>query len=204
MAGAHQSGPRHPGMAAHRKSGNCGRDPLWKAASSDAALRNAGAFDPGGGVEANHVGLPRMLPEIPAPFPAKGQAGSRTCRGEASRARSRFPRRRIREHGKRCHHVVLAAGLLTAELAGAISAVTLGRTPRVGSTASIAAHVPGPAERGLLSMTIIDRKDIERSGIRYLSELLLSRSTFNAFGLHRAHFLGNGQTMFRWARPACL
>ena len=148
-----------------------------------------------GGVEAGRAGPERMPRGVPAPFPAKGLAGPRRCPGEASRARSRSGRRRIREHAGRCRHAVLAAGLLTAALAGAVSAETPGRPPHAGGVASIGTHVPGSADRGLLPITVIDRGDIERSGIRYLGELLLSRSAFNAFGVHRAHFLGNGQTM---------
>ena len=68
---------------------------------------------------------------------------------------------------------------------------------------SVASRVVDVADRQLLPVAIIDRQDIERSGVRNLQQLLNDRALYNAFGLHSAFFLGRS-TGFGWGRTAIL
>ena len=67
-----------------------------------------------------------------------------------------------------------------------------------------AAAVLGPAIAAMMVVTgaqaaaarpvaVIDRRDIEMSGLTNVRELLLSRSVYNSFGLHRPFVLGTGR-----------
>ena len=49
------------------------------------------------------------------------------------------------------------------------------------------------AAKTLRPIAVIDRRDIEMSGLTNVGELLLSRAVFNSFGLHRPFVLGNGR-----------
>ena len=56
----------------------------------------------------------------------------------------------------------------------------------VALAAAPAAEMPRP-------VAVIDRTDIEMSGLTNVGELLLSRSIYNDFGLHRPFVLGTGR-----------
>ena len=86
-------------------------------------------------------------------------------------------------------------------LAALAVATLLSATPALAETAdeqeasvavasNIASATAAPA-RGVV--TVIDRDDIALSGVRTVSDLLLSRSTYNSFGLHRPFVLGTGR-----------
>ena len=49
------------------------------------------------------------------------------------------------------------------------------------------------AVKTLRPVAVIDRRDIEMSGLTNVGELLLSRAVFNSFGLHRPFVLGTGR-----------
>lgn len=90
---------------------------------------------------------------------------------------------------------VITMVVLAALGPGAAFAETGQQSSFADDASSVATIVPGLADQGLLPIAVIDREDIERSGIRNLQELILSRAEFNAFGLHRALFLGRGAVM---------
>ncbi len=94
-----------------------------------------------------------------------------------------------------CQRAIAAAVLLTGPLAGAVAAETSNGASHTGNPSSVASHIPNLPDQGLLPVGIIERQDIERSGIRYLRELLGDRQALNAFGLRRPFFLGTGYTL---------
>ena len=57
---------------------------------------------------------------------------------------------------------------------------------------SVASHIPSAGMRGA-PVTVIDRNDIEMSGIRNLYDLLTSRRSYNSFGVNRPYILGGGR-----------
>ena len=57
--------------------------------------------------------------------------------------------------------------------------------------ASVASHIPQLAVDAVRPVAVIDREDIALSGMRTVSDLLVSRQRFNSFGLHRVLFLGS-------------
>ena len=86
-------------------------------------------------------------------------------------------------------------------LAALAVATLLSATPALAETAdeqeasvavasNIASATATPV-RGVV--TVIDREDIVLSGMRTVSDLLLSRLTYNSFGLHRPFVLGTGR-----------
>ena len=90
---------------------------------------------------------------------------------------------------------VLTMALLTILDRGAAFAETAQPSSFAGDASTVATIVPGLADRGLAPTAVIDREEIERSGVRNLAELILNRASFNAFGLHRTFFLGSGAVM---------
>ena len=60
--------------------------------------------------------------------------------------------------------------------------------------ASVASHIPQAAADPVRPVAVIDREDIAISGMRTVSDLLVSRQRFNSFGLHRVLFLGSRVT----------
>ena len=57
---------------------------------------------------------------------------------------------------------------------------------------SVASHIQGAGET-VRPVAVIEREDIAFSGMRTVSDLLLSRLTYNSFGLHRPLVLGTGR-----------
>ena len=55
----------------------------------------------------------------------------------------------------------------------------------------MASHIPQLAVDAVRPVAVIDREDIALSGMRTVSDLLVSRQRFNSFGLHRVLFLGS-------------
>ena len=58
---------------------------------------------------------------------------------------------------------------------------------------SVASHIPAAAADAVRPVTVIDRTDIALSGMRTVSDLLLSRLDYNSFGLGRPFVLGSGR-----------
>ena len=56
---------------------------------------------------------------------------------------------------------------------------------------SVASHIPEAAVDPVRPVAAIDREEIALSGMRTVSDLLVSRQRFNSFGLHRVLFLGS-------------
>ncbi len=98
--------------------------------------------------------------------------------------------------------VLVAAALAVILGAVASRAADADRTADVGNP-SVVSHIPDMASQQLMPVAIIDRQDIERSGIRNLQELLYNRALYNAFGLQSAFFLGRS-TGFGWGRTVIL
>ena len=90
---------------------------------------------------------------------------------------------------------VLTMALLAVLDRGAAFAETAQPSSFAGDASTVATIVPGLADQGLAPIAVINREDIERSGVRNLAELILNRASFNAFGLHRTFFLGSGAVM---------
>ena len=57
--------------------------------------------------------------------------------------------------------------------------------------ASVASHIPEAGVDPVRPVAVIDREEIALSGMRTVSDLLVSRQRFNSFGLHRVLFLGS-------------
>ena len=98
--------------------------------------------------------------------------------------------------------VLTAATLAVILGAVAASAADADRAADTGNP-SVASRIVDVANRQLLPVAIIDRQDIERSGVRNLKQLLYDRALYNAFGLHSAFFLGRS-IGFGWGRTAIL
>ena len=69
-----------------------------------------------------------------------------------------------------------------------------GQEMAAGSELSVASHIPSTAADPAGHVTAIDRNDIELSGMKNISDLLLSRLGYNSFGLYRPFVLGSGRT----------
>ncbi len=59
---------------------------------------------------------------------------------------------------------------------------------------SIASHIPESPANAQHVVSVISQKDIELSGMRNVSELLLSRAVYNAFGIYKPLILGSSRT----------
>ena len=76
---------------------------------------------------------------------------------------------------------------------------TLVASPQVGATGgglSVASHIPEAAEDAGRPVTVIDRTDIELSGLRNLWDLSEGRLHYNSFGFYRPLVLGGGRLAF--------
>ena len=104
----------------------------------------------------------------------------------ASRYRS-LPRRLVSER----RAVTNVVGTLALTLV-----VTAAEADAAGGGRSAADHVSVPAAEAMTPLTVIDRADIELSGVRNVYDLLFSRRSYNAFGLSRASPLGSGRSLF--------
>ena len=58
---------------------------------------------------------------------------------------------------------------------------------------SVASHIPAAATDAARPLAVIDRNDIELSGMKNVWDLLRSRTGYNSFGLHRPFVLGSGR-----------
>ena len=58
---------------------------------------------------------------------------------------------------------------------------------------SVASHIPAAATGAARPLAVIDRNDIELSGMKNVWDLLRSRTGYNYFGLHRPFVLGSGR-----------
>ena len=58
---------------------------------------------------------------------------------------------------------------------------------------SVASHIPYALADPVRPLAVIDRTDIELSGMSNVSDLLLSRLDYNSFGVHRPFVLGSGR-----------
>ena len=74
-------------------------------------------------------------------------------------------------------------------IAGAFSAIPV-RGEAADERWSVASHIPAAAADPVRAVTVIDREDIALSGMRTVSDLLISRLRHNSFGLYRPLFLG--------------
>ena len=95
-----------------------------------------------------------------------------------------------RFHYERFHGRRTPAPRVTAAV---MIAATLFMAPSQGTTgereASVASHIPQATEDPVRPLAVIDREDIARSGMRTVSDLLVSRQRFNSFGLNRVLLL---------------
>ena len=89
-------------------------------------------------------------------------------------------------HGARAIFGALAA------LAIIAAAAVASRSEAADGGPSVASHIPSTAPYGA-PMAVIDRTDIELSGMKNVRDLLLSRLKYNSFGIHRPFVLGSGR-----------
>ena len=104
-------------------------------------------------------------------------------------------RRRFRCTARGCH----APERLVPILALALFAAASGAAAEdEGPAGKPAAAEPGPvlAAAAMRPVTVIDRADIELSGVKNVYELLFSRRHFNRFGLRGVTPLGSGRAVF--------
>lgn len=76
---------------------------------------------------------------------------------------------------------------------------TLATSPHVGATGgelSVASHIPGAAVDADRPVTVIDRTEIELSGLMNLWDLMAGRRHYNSFGFYRPLVLGAGRFAF--------
>ena len=65
-----------------------------------------------------------------------------------------------------------------------------------GGELSVASHIPGAATDSDRPVTVIDRTDIELSGLANLWDILAGRLPYNSFGFYRPLVLGGGRFAF--------
>ncbi len=102
--------------------------------------------------------------------------------------RIRLPRLPVRERRARA--------ILRPVAALAIVAVTCAASPQVeaaGGGLGVSSHIPAAAADAARPLAVIDRTDIELSGMKNVSDLLLGRLHYNSFGAHRPFVLGSGR-----------
>ncbi len=76
---------------------------------------------------------------------------------------------------------------------------TVAASPQVeaaGGELSVASHIPGAAEDAARPVTVIDRTDIELSGLMNLWDLLAGRLHYNSFGFYRPLILSGERFAF--------
>ena len=76
---------------------------------------------------------------------------------------------------------------------------TFAASPQVeaaGGELSVASHIPGASEDSDRPVTVIDRTDIELSGLMNLWDVLAGRLHYNSFGFYRPLVLGGGRFAF--------
>ena len=61
---------------------------------------------------------------------------------------------------------------------------------------SVASRIPSSPADAARPVAVIDREDIELSGMTNVHDLLADRSAYNGFGLHRPLVLGSGRAVF--------
>ena len=72
-------------------------------------------------------------------------------------------------------------------------------SPQVEATGgglSVASHIPDATADAARPLTVIDRTDIELSGMKNLWDLLAGRLKYNSFGFYRPLALGSGRFAF--------
>ena len=97
------------------------------------------------------------------------------------------PPARVSARDRRAPLVLHAIAALM--IAGALSAIPV-RGEAADERRSVASHIPAAAADPVRPVTVIDREDIALSGMRTVSDLLISRLRHNSFGLYRPLFLG--------------
>ena len=104
-------------------------------------------------------------------------------------ARVPLPRLRIRD--RRAHAILRPVAALT--ILAAMSVVA----PQVEAEAKedrrVTSHIPAAAAVAARPLAVIDRTDIELSGMKNVWDLLRSRVGYNSFGLHRPFVLGTSR-----------
>ena len=100
----------------------------------------------------------------------------------------RHPRSPVRERRANATLWLLAA------LMSATATVEAGaQDDALGGEPSVASHIPAASAGAARFLAVIDRSDIELSGMKNVSDLLLSRLDYNSFGLYRPFVLGSGR-----------
>ena len=96
--------------------------------------------------------------------------------------------------GRRARSTFVAAFAATIAMAAAVAAAGA----EEGAAGKPAAAEPGPvlAAAAMRPVTVIDRTDIELSGVKNVYDLLFSRRHFNGFGLRAVTPLGSGRAIF--------
>ncbi len=92
-----------------------------------------------------------------------------------------------------------AHSILQAVVLAMISVVTTNVAAQDGAAdgnPSAASHITRPAADMTRPVAVIDRRDIELSGMTNLGDLLLRRSVYNSFGIYRPFVLGSGRSRF--------
>ena len=100
---------------------------------------------------------------------------------------TRLPRSPVRPRG--AGGILLPAAALTI-----IAAAASPQGEAAGTESSVASHIPTAAADATRPVAVIDRNDIDLSGMKNVSDLLLSRLKYNSFGLFRPFVLGSGRT----------
>ena len=83
--------------------------------------------------------------------------------------------------------------LLAASTIAAATSDVIAQQTTAGNGFSVASHIPSAAMDPVRPVAVIDRTDIELSGMNNVWDLLQSRLKFNSFGLHRPFVLGSGR-----------
>ena len=100
--------------------------------------------------------------------------------------------------GRRARSMFVAAFAATLAPTLAVSVAVAAVGAEEGAAGKPAAAEPGPvlAAAAMRPVTVIDRADIDLSGVKNVSDLLFSRWHFNGFGLRAVTPLGSGRTVF--------
>ena len=86
--------------------------------------------------------------------------------------------------------------LVTALMIVLATSVASQQVEATGGGLSVASHIPAAAEDAARPVTVIDRTDIELSGLVNLWDLLAGRLHYNSFGFYRPLVLGGGRFAF--------